>query len=90
MIPLYVSPLSGGDVDCRANDQLHKRGIVQAEHLGAFLSSPPSPLPVPDMLFSSPFYRCIQTAQPLAKAMGKPIHCEHGIAEWCVLLHCTY
>lgn len=41
------------------------------------------------MLFSSPFYRCLQTTQPLAKATGMPIHCEHGIAEWYVPLPFT-
>ncbi|RSH82362.1 uncharacterized protein EHS24_007329 [Apiotrichum porosum] len=61
---------------------LAQRGLVQAHHLGDFLSDPPAPLPKPDVLYSSPFFRCLQTIQPLAKATGKEVHCEHGVMEW--------
>jgi broad specificity phosphatase PhoE len=56
----------------------------QAEELAEFLSNPPAEegLPVPELLFSSPFYRCIQTGSCLAKKMGIPLKLEHGVQEW--------
>jgi len=36
----------------------------------------------PTAIFSSPYYRCLQTAQPTSIALGIPIYVEHGIAEW--------
>lgn len=40
--------------------------------------------PRADALFSSPFYRCLQTITPLARMTGLPIHVEPGVGEWCV------
>ncbi|KAL7409035.1 histidine phosphatase superfamily [Mrakia frigida] len=57
-------------------------GIAQAEKLGAHLASPPDGEPKPELVFSSPFYRCIQTSAPLGKALGVEIRLEHGIMEW--------
>ncbi|KAK4689472.1 transcription factor C subunit 7, partial [Tremellales sp. Uapishka_1] len=64
-------------------------GEAQAERLAAFLSSAEtlSPYPVPERVFSSPFYRCIQTAAPAAKVLGnKGVCLEHGVMEWQVWL----
>ncbi|KAL7418617.1 hypothetical protein Q5752_007075 [Cryptotrichosporon argae] len=36
---------------------LAERGLIQAEHLGKYLSNPPGDLPKPELLFCSPFYR---------------------------------
>jgi len=36
----------------------------------------------PTAIFSSPYYRCIQTSKPIAKALDLPIFIEHGISEW--------
>ncbi|KAF5390227.1 hypothetical protein D9757_002887 [Collybiopsis confluens] len=36
----------------------------------------------PTLLFSSPYYRCLQTSQPIAAALELPIFVEHGISEW--------
>ncbi|CAL1695926.1 unnamed protein product [Somion occarium] len=36
----------------------------------------------PTAIFSSPYYRCLQTAQPVSIALGVPIYVEHGLSEW--------
>lgn len=36
----------------------------------------------PELLFSSPFFRCLQTTEPIAEVMELPIHIERGIGEW--------
>jgi len=56
-------------------------GEVQAEELKSyFLSLPEEERPTG--IFSSPYYRCLQTSQPIARALNIPIYIEHGIAEW--------
>lgn len=34
------------------------------------------------MLFSSPFFRCLQTAEPVADVLELPVYVEPGIGEW--------
>ncbi|KAF8640619.1 hypothetical protein AX17_000280 [Amanita inopinata Kibby_2008] len=55
--------------------------MTQAEELGAHLSSLPE-CERPTAIFSSPYYRCLQTARPVANALSIPIYVEHGISEW--------
>ncbi|BEI89553.1 uncharacterized protein CcaverHIS019_0209150 [Cutaneotrichosporon cavernicola] len=65
-------------------------GLNQAEDLGRFLSDPErtAPYPPPERVFSSPFYRCVQTALPTAQALTRrhdkihPISLDHGVQEW--------
>ncbi|KAF7966995.1 hypothetical protein HWV62_36252 [Athelia sp. TMB] len=45
-----------------------------------FLSLPAEERPT--VIFSSPYYRCIQTSKPIAQALGIPVFLEHGITEW--------
>ncbi|PPQ88632.1 hypothetical protein CVT25_010208 [Psilocybe cyanescens] len=56
-------------------------GETQAEELCQFFLSVPEE-ERPTAIFSSPYYRCLQTSKPLAQALGIPIYVEHGIAEW--------
>ncbi|RSH91990.1 hypothetical protein EHS25_009361 [Saitozyma podzolica] len=60
---------------------LSEQGLEQAQHLGDFLSAPEDS-PVPELIFSSPFYRCVQTSRPLAQKLGEPVHLEMGVMEW--------
>ncbi|KAI0793464.1 phosphoglycerate mutase-like protein [Abortiporus biennis] len=56
-------------------------GVSQAEELAQhFLSLPEDERPT--IIFSSPYYRCLQTARPVSKALGSPIYVEHGLSEW--------
>ncbi|KAK7058929.1 C6 zinc cluster transcription factor-like protein [Paramarasmius palmivorus] len=56
-------------------------GETQAQELATyFLSLPEDERPTG--IWSSPFYRCIQTAVPVSKALNVPIYVEHGIGEW--------
>ncbi|KAJ9096078.1 hypothetical protein QFC21_005443 [Naganishia friedmannii] len=63
---------------------LAAHGLDQAEELAVFLANPPSGegLPVPELIFSSPFFRCVQTASYTAKRLGMPLKLEHGVQEW--------
>jgi len=56
-------------------------GETQAEELAAFFESLPED-ERPTALFCSPFYRCLQTANPVAKRLGIPFYIEHGVGEW--------
>lgn len=38
--------------------------------------------PHPEMIFSSPFYRCVETAHPLAQMLEVPVNLERGLGEW--------
>lgn len=56
-------------------------GEAQANEVADyFLSLPEDQRPT--AIFSSPYYRCLQTSKPTAAALGLPIYAEHGIAEW--------
>ncbi|KAL0580407.1 C6 zinc cluster transcription factor-like protein [Marasmius crinis-equi] len=56
-------------------------GVTQAEELAQyFLSLPEDQRPT--AIFSSPYYRCLQTSKPVSEALGVPIYVEHGISEW--------
>ncbi|KAG8695583.1 hypothetical protein FRC08_007687 [Ceratobasidium sp. 394] len=56
-------------------------GIEQAVLLAKHLASLPEEKR-PTLLFSSPYYRCLQTTQPIAEILSLPIHVEHGLSEW--------
>ncbi|ETW87257.1 hypothetical protein HETIRDRAFT_437817 [Heterobasidion irregulare TC 32-1] len=56
-------------------------GETQAQEVADyFLSLPEDQRPT--AIWSSPYYRCIQTAKPVAIALGLPIFIEHGLSEW--------
>lgn len=75
-----LPPPTGVDSD----PALAPHGIEQAEELGAYIIGglPKRGLPTPQMIFSSPFYRCVQTIEPTAKNLQLPIHLERGLGEW--------
>ncbi|OBZ80048.1 hypothetical protein A0H81_00760 [Grifola frondosa] len=56
-------------------------GLTQAQELADyFLSLPEEERPT--AIFSSPYYRCLQTTNPTSKALQVPIYVEHGLSEW--------
>ncbi|KZS93003.1 phosphoglycerate mutase-like protein [Sistotremastrum niveocremeum HHB9708] len=56
-------------------------GEAQSKELAAyFLGLPKEERPT--AIFSSPYYRCLQTSVPCAEALGLPIYVEHGLSEW--------
>ncbi|KAF9069068.1 phosphoglycerate mutase-like protein [Rhodocollybia butyracea] len=56
-------------------------GIAQAQELANYILSLDEDQR-PSLIFSSPYYRCLQTSQPTAKILGLPIYVEHGLSEW--------
>ena len=60
---------------------LSAHGLDQAAELAAHLASLPK-AQQPTAIVSSPLYRCLQTAQPTARALGLAISVEHGVGEW--------
>jgi len=56
-------------------------GVAQSEELAKYFESLPDKKR-PTAVFSSPFYRCLQTAAPVARALKLPLFVEHGIQEW--------
>ena len=61
----------------RYDPPLSPEGSARASTLASELSHIPF-----DRLFSSPFLRSIQTADPLARLRGLPIQLEWGLCEW--------
>ncbi|CAE6534147.1 unnamed protein product [Rhizoctonia solani] len=56
-------------------------GVAQAADLAKFIKSLPEEHR-PTLLFSSPYYRCLQTTNPTSEVLGIPIYVEHGLSEW--------
>ncbi|KAJ7110169.1 histidine phosphatase superfamily [Mycena epipterygia] len=56
-------------------------GVTQAEELAAYFLGLPAEQR-PTAIFSSPYYRCLQTSKPVSAALGVPIYVEHGLSEW--------
>ncbi|KAJ1310426.1 hypothetical protein OPQ81_007159 [Rhizoctonia solani] len=56
-------------------------GVAQAVDLAKFIKSLPENQR-PTLLFSSPYYRCLQTSNPSSEILGIPIYVEHGLSEW--------
>lgn len=61
----------------RYDPPLSPQGVDRASTLASELSQ----IPI-DRLFSSPFLRSIQTAEPLARLLELPIQLEWGLCEW--------
>jgi len=56
-------------------------GEAQAKEVADyFLSLPEDQRPT--AIFSSPYYRCLQTSKATSIALGLPIYAEHGLTEW--------
>ena len=70
-------PPTGIDGDPR----LTSEGVYQAEELGAYLARLAQGGTPITAIYSSPFYRCIETAVPASRALGLPIFVERGISE---------
>lgn len=68
----------------RLDHPLTAYGHAQAGHLSLFLADPSatSPYPIPERVVASPFYRCVATAAPTARALALPIAVDHGVMEW--------
>lgn len=64
-----------------SDPRLAPHGVDQAEELGAYLASLPEDQQ-PQFIISSPFYRCVETAQPYARKAGLKIHIDRGVGEW--------
>lgn len=58
---------------------LSKHGEAQAVELGEFLKSIE---PKVDRIYSSPFYRCLQTSEPASQYLNLEIYPETGFGEW--------
>lgn len=56
---------------------LTAHGIDQVERLGDYFEGLPEDKR-PQMIISSPYYRCVQTSGPTAKRLRQPIHIEPG------------
>lgn len=71
----YPSPPTGIDSDV----PLAEHGVHQAKELAHYLLSIDNQ---PELIFSSPFYRCVQTSKPIAGLLEVPVLVERGIGEW--------
>lgn len=74
--------ITSGPTRMQRDPPLAAYGLEQSESLAEFLSSPPDGLPTPELIFTSPFYRCIQTSAPLSRKMKMPLRLEPGVQEW--------
>ncbi|QLL32810.1 hypothetical protein HG536_0D03320 [Torulaspora globosa] len=58
---------------------LAEHGLHQSKELAHYILSLENQ---PELLFSSPFYRCLQTSEPIGDILELPILVERGIGEW--------
>ncbi|OKL64105.1 hypothetical protein UA08_01043 [Talaromyces atroroseus] len=75
-----------------ADPTLTAHGVRQSHELAAHLSSEKFPGPKPCKVYSSPFYRCLQTILPSVEALDgdsslssgreKGVRIENGLGEW--------
>ncbi|KAH3901411.1 related to Transcription factor tau 55 kDa subunit [Saccharomycodes ludwigii] len=73
----YPPPPTGVDSDV----PLASHGENQAQELAHYIHSLPEE-EQPQLLISSPFYRCIQTIYPLAQLLDKTIQLDTGVGEY--------
>lgn len=60
---------------------LAPHGVEQAKELAVFIQSLPE-TERPQFIISSPFYRCVETCQPIAKSLSLRVVLERGVGEW--------
>lgn len=60
---------------------LAPHGVEQAKQLAKHISELPD-AEKPQFLLSLPFYRCLETSQPISQALGLRIHIDCGVGEW--------
>ena len=59
---------------------LAAKGVTQAQELAEHMATVD---PTPTRIYTSPFYRCLQTIDPVAEKLGlTDIRAENGIGEW--------
>ena len=71
----YPDPPTGIDSDF----PLAPHGIEQAKQLADYAKTLD---PKPELMFSSPFYRCLQTSKPVKEALDIPLRVDRGLGEW--------
>ena len=71
----YPEPPTGIENDV----PLAVHGLEQAEERSKYIET----LAVkPEIAFTSPFYRCLQTVQPIKQALNIPLYVDRGLGEW--------
>jgi transcription factor C subunit 7 len=75
-----VPPPTGVDSD----PPLAPHGVQQSHELADFFAKeiPQRGYQPPQMVFSSPFYRCVETIHPTADRLNLQVHPERGLGEW--------
>lgn len=58
---------------------LSSHGILQSKELAHYLLSLDTQ---PDLIISSPYYRCVETAHYIAKLLDIPLYTDKGIGQW--------
>lgn len=58
---------------------LSSHGILQSKELAHYLLSLDTQ---PDLVVSSPYYRCVETAHYVAKLLDVPLYTDRGIGQW--------
>lgn len=60
---------------------LAPHGVEQAKELAAYIKELPKDTR-PQFILSSPFYRCVETGEPISQALDIPIVLERGVGEF--------
>lgn len=71
----YPKPLTGIDDDV----PLAAHGVDQAKELAEYIATLETK---PEIIFSSPFYRCLQTSEPIKNKLDIPLYVDKGVGEW--------
>lgn len=60
---------------------LAAHGVEQAKQLAEYINSFPEE-EKPGFILSSPFYRCVQTTEPISDALSVKVGIDRGVGEW--------
>ncbi|KAJ4486202.1 histidine phosphatase superfamily [Lentinula aciculospora] len=77
----WITPVWESPTGLPRDPPLTAFGVTQARELAEYFLSLDEDRR-PTLIFSSPYYRCLQTSQPSAQVLGLPIYVEHGLSEW--------
>lgn len=71
----FLIPPTGIPGDTR----LSNNGVLQSKELAHYLLSLDTQ---PDLVVSSPYYRCVETAYNVTKLLDVPLYTDRGLGEW--------
>ncbi|GMF01650.1 unnamed protein product [Ambrosiozyma monospora] len=78
-LPIDQQPENPTGID--SDPPLAPHGVDQSKEMGEYFYNLPEE-EQPQLIFTSPFYRCVETVEPTAKNLKLQVFLERGVGEW--------